>query len=77
MFDTTTKGMTTGTVSSAGALAGWFVMVKDNIGRFPGNKLWGDGWSWAWFKAADPQMSSAATSGCGPHEHDAGRELGK
>jgi hypothetical protein len=35
--------MTTGTVSSAGTLAGWFVMVKDNVGRFSGNKLWGDG----------------------------------
>jgi hypothetical protein len=44
VFDTTTNGMTTGTVSSAGTLAGWFVMVKDGAGRFPGNKLWGDGW---------------------------------
>ena len=43
VFKTTTKGMTTGTVSSAGTLAGWFVMVKDSVGRFSGNKLWGDG----------------------------------
>src|SRR5215468_5536711 len=28
VFKTTTKPMTTGTVSSAGPLAGWFVMVK-------------------------------------------------
>jgi Cytochrome P460 len=49
VFKTTTKDMTTGTVSSAGALAGWFVMVKDNVDRFPGNKLWGDGWGWSWF----------------------------
>ena len=28
VFKTTTKDMTTGTVSSAGTLAGWFVMVK-------------------------------------------------
>jgi hypothetical protein len=34
VFNTTTKGMTTGTVSSAGALAGWFVMVKDSAGHF-------------------------------------------
>jgi Cytochrome P460 len=40
VFKTTTKDMTTGTVSSAGTLAGWFVMVKDNVGRFSGNKLW-------------------------------------
>jgi hypothetical protein len=44
VFKTTTKGMKTGTVSSAGTLAGWFVMVKDSVGRFSGNKLWGDGW---------------------------------
>jgi hypothetical protein len=44
VFKTTTKDMTTGTVSSAGTLAGWFVMLKDNVGRFEGNKLWGDGW---------------------------------
>jgi hypothetical protein len=40
VFKTTTKDMTTGTVSSAGALADWFVTVKDKVGRFPGNKLW-------------------------------------
>jgi hypothetical protein len=43
VFKTTTKGMKTGTVSSAGTLVGWFVMVKDSVGRFSGNKLWGDG----------------------------------
>jgi hypothetical protein len=59
VFNTTTKPMTTGTVSSAGALAGWFVMVKDNVGRFPGNKLWGDGWGWAWFEATDPQKTTS------------------
>jgi hypothetical protein len=51
VFNTTTKSMTTGTVSSAGTRAGWFVMVKDKAGRFPGNKLWGDGWGWSWFDA--------------------------
>ena len=39
VFNTTTKDMTTGTVSSAGTLAGWFVLVKDSVNRFPGNKL--------------------------------------
>jgi hypothetical protein len=51
--------MTTGTVTSAGALAGWFVMVKDNVCRFSGNKLWGDGWGWSWFEAADPQKTTS------------------
>lgn len=54
VFNTSTEDMTTGTVSSAGTLAGWFVMVKDNVGRFPENKLWGDGWGWSWFDATDP-----------------------
>ncbi|MCP1642036.1 hypothetical protein J2T41_001635 [Pseudomonas citronellolis] len=57
VFKTTTNPMTTGTVSSAGTLAGWFVMVKDDASRFPGNKLWGDGWGWAWFDASDSQKT--------------------
>ena len=56
---TTTKGMTTGTVSSAGTLAGWFVMVKDDVGRFPGNKRWGEGWGWSWFDAANPTKTTS------------------
>jgi hypothetical protein len=59
VFKTTTKDMTTGTVSSAGTLAGWFVMVKDGVGRFPGNKLWGDGWGWPWFEATDPEKTTS------------------
>ena len=59
VFHTTTEDMTTGTVSSADALAGWFVMVKDDVGRFPENKLWGDGWGWAWFDAADPLKTTS------------------
>lgn len=56
---TTTKGMTTGTVSSAGTLAGWFVMVKDDVGRFPGNERWGEGWGWSWFDAANPTKTTS------------------
>lgn len=59
VFKTTTQPMTTGTVSSAGTRAGWFVMVKDDIGRYPANKLWGDGWGWAWFDAADPMRTTS------------------
>ena len=59
VFKATTKDMTTGTVSSAGTLAGWFVMVKDNAGRFPGNKLWGEGWGWSWFDAANPAKTTS------------------
>ncbi|AOB30240.1 cytochrome C [Bordetella sp. H567] len=59
VFNTTTQPMTTGTVSSAGTLAGWFVMVKDDVGRFPKNKLWGDGWGWSWFDAGDPKKTTS------------------
>ena len=48
VFKTTTKDMTTGTVSSAGTLAGWFVMVKDS-----------DGWGWSWFEATDPEKTTS------------------
>lgn len=57
VYKATTKSLTTGTVSSAGTLVGWFLMVKDDVGRFPKNKLWGDGWGWAWFDAADSKKT--------------------
>jgi len=59
VFNATTKTMATGTVSSAGTLAGWFVMVKDKAGRFQGNKLWGDGWGWSWFDANNAQKTTS------------------
>jgi Cytochrome P460 len=59
VYHTNTQQMTTGTVSSAGTLAGWFVMVKDSNGRFPENKLWGDGWGWSWFDADKPQKTTS------------------
>ena len=59
VFETATKEMTTGTVSHAEKLKGWFVMVKDGIGRHPGNALWGDGWGWSWFDAANPTKTTS------------------
>ncbi|MFL6675234.1 MAG: cytochrome P460 family protein [Massilia sp.] len=59
VFKTTTKPMTTGTVSSPGALVGWFVMVKDDVGRFPKNKLWGNGWGWSWFDAINLKKTTS------------------
>jgi hypothetical protein len=59
VYQAATANMTTGTVSHANALKGWFVMVKDNDGRHVGNDLWGDGWGWSWFDAAN---SSKTTS---------------
>jgi hypothetical protein len=59
VFKTATKEMTTGTVSHAEELKGWFVMVKDSAGRYPGNALWGDGWGWSWFDAANPTKTTS------------------
>src|SRR5712671_6343751 len=53
-----TSQMTTGTVSHADKLRGWFVMMKDSSGRYPGNNMWGDGWGWSWFDAASPSTPS-------------------
>jgi hypothetical protein len=59
VFEATTGQLTTGNVSTAGPLKGWFVMVKDGTGRYPGNKLWGDGWGWSWFDADKPSNSTS------------------
>ena len=60
VFKAATKELTTGTVSRADQLKGWFVMVRDSAGRRQGNALWGDGWGWSWFDAADPSKSKSA-----------------
>jgi len=59
VFQAGTGPMTTGTVSYAESLKGWFVMVKDGKGRYAGNKLWGDGWGWSWFDAANPSKTTS------------------
>ena len=59
VFQTTTGQMTTGTVSRAENLKGWFVMMRDRNGRFGGNKLWGDGWGWSWFDATNPSKTTS------------------
>jgi len=61
IFGTSTMGMTTGTVSHAVALKGWFVMVRDGKNSHPGNPLWGDGWGWSWFDANQP-LKTTSTS---------------
>jgi hypothetical protein len=53
VYQTSTAPMTTGTVSHAQNLKGWFVMVKDSKNSHPGNLLWGDGWAWSWFDAGN------------------------
>jgi hypothetical protein len=59
LFNGKTEDLTTGRATSAGATAGYFVMVKDDKGRFPGHPLWGDGWGWSFFNADDPVRTTS------------------
>ena len=59
VFEATTGQRTTGTVSTAGRLKGWFVMMKDTGDRYAGNQLWGDGWGWSWFDADKPSNTTS------------------
>jgi Cytochrome P460 len=58
VFQAATEQKTTGTVSHAGTLKGWFVMVRGE-GRYPDNQLWGDGWGWSWFDADNPTKTTS------------------
>lgn len=57
VFGAATNQMTTGTVSRADALKGWFVMVRDSAGHHQGD-LWGDEWG-SWFDADEPAKTSS------------------
>jgi Cytochrome P460 len=59
VYETSTAPMTTGTVSHARTLKGWFVMVKDSKNSHPGNLLWGNGWAWSWFDAGNPTKTTS------------------
>ena len=61
VYQVSTAPMTTGTVSHAQTLKGWFVMVKDGKNSHPGSSLWGEGWGWSWFDAGNP-MKTTSTS---------------
>jgi cytochrome c len=49
--------LTTGDALWATENAVWFVMVKDDRGRFRGNPHWGEGWGWALYEAKAPQVN--------------------
>ena len=51
--------MTTGDASWASGTKVWFVMIKDEKGRYSNNPLWGDGWGWALFKSDAPDKQVA------------------
>jgi len=58
--------MTTGPVTWASDEILWFVLIKDEKGRFPGNDNWGEGWGWALFNAGatDENASSNFRASC-------------
>jgi hypothetical protein len=58
VFETSTNEMTTGTVSHADKLKGWFV-IEDSKETHPGNRLWGDGRGWSWFDADEPLKTTS------------------
>jgi hypothetical protein len=58
VFATGTRQMTTGTVSYAQTLKGWFVMVKGAASSHT-DKLWGDGWGWSWFDAGNRSKTTS------------------
>jgi cytochrome c len=53
------SALTTGSASWAHGRKTWFLMVKDDKGRFAGHPLWGDGWGWAQFDPADTSKQIA------------------
>ena len=59
VYQAETGAMTTGSVSHAETLKGWFVMVKDSKSSHPNNPLWGDGWAWSWFDADNPSKTTS------------------
>jgi hypothetical protein len=66
VFGTDHGKLTTGDAHWASRTIQWFVMIKDEKGRYPGNPLWGDGWGWALFKpdAPDKQVSTDYKRDC-------------
>jgi hypothetical protein len=66
VFMTDQARLTTGDAHWASGTKQWFVMIKDEKGRFPTNPLWAEGWGWALFKsdAPDKQVATAFTKDC-------------
>ena len=59
VFATDHAQLTTGDAHWASAIKVWFVMIKDEKGRYPDNPLWGNGWGWALFKSDAPDKQVA------------------
>jgi len=59
VFGTDHGAMTTGDAQWAGRTKVWFVMIKDEKGRYSNNPLWGDGWGWALYNSEAPDKQIA------------------
>src|SRR5215475_6315425 len=59
VFATDHAQMTTGDAHWATGTKVWFVMIKDEKGRYLNNPLWGDGWGWALFNSDAPDKQVA------------------
>jgi hypothetical protein len=59
IYGTDHAQLTTGDAHWASGIKVWFVKIKDEKSRYPDNKLWGDGWGWALFKADAPDKQVA------------------
>jgi hypothetical protein len=57
---TETDRLTTGHAAWSADRKIWFVMIKDQEGRFEDSDHWGDGWGWALFEAKDPTKNVSA-----------------
>ena len=59
VFGTDHGLLTTGDAHWASGTKQWFVMIKNEKGRFSDNPLWGNGWGWALFKSDAPDKQVA------------------
>jgi len=59
VFGTEHAQLTTGDAHWGSGTKVWFIMVKDEKGRYRGNPLWGDGWGWALYKSDAPDKQVA------------------
>ena len=54
LLNAETMAMTTGPAVGHGTtIKGWFVLIRDTMGRYKESSLWGDGWAWSLFNADD------------------------
>src|SRR4030095_6129064 len=59
VFGTDHAQMTMGDANGASGTKVWFVMIKDEKGRYSSSPLWGDGWGWALYNSAAPDKQVA------------------